>query len=195
MKVRLKQSAINLIIALGIVALIGLFDAFFGGAISAGLSSDSEWSAYDQRVNDSYQLLLGSMVLAGLILQIWLQNFDKRAAIFALTVFLLLAGYVEDSTYYIWLSLTQYPIEYFGQGLLEVETGFPERISGWIGWILRNWLRMPFDGFKMNAVVLMNFISIAGVFILFYLFEHEKEKERKFNGVMKAIFSDEDTDA
>jgi len=192
---KLKQSAINLVVVLGIVALIGLFDAVFGGIISSGLSSDSEWSAYDQRVNDGYQLLLGSMVLAGLILQMWFREFDRNIVIFALAIFLLLAGYVEDAMYYIWLSITQYPIEFFGQGLLEVETGFPERIAGWIGWIARNWLRLPFDGFEISAVVLMNFISIAGVFVLFYLFEREKERERKIDGVMKAIFSDEDTDA
>lgn len=190
----MKQSAINLIVVLGIVALIGLFDAFFGGIISSGLSSDSEWSAYDQRVNDGYQLLLGSMVLAGLILQVWFREFNRNIVIFALAVFLLLVGYVEDVLYYIWLTLTQYPIEYFGRGLLEVKTGFPEQISGWIGWILRNWFRVTFDGFKMSAIVLMNFVSIAAVFVLFYLFEREKEKQRKFDGVMKAIFSDGDTD-
>ncbi len=161
---KIKSVADDLLSALALVLLVAFFDALFGGAISAGLSTDDYWSQYDQFVNDVYQTVLGFAILIFAFF-IWKRT---ESPSFVLAFILLLVGYVEDILYYVLLFVTKFQIEAFSRQLVEVKTGFPETISGWLGWMLRNiFANHWFKGFDLPFVFALNIASILGsIFIL-----------------------------
>ena len=116
------------LLALNTLLLLSLYDALFGGGLSASLQFDG-WSSSDQWGNDFYQISFGVICFAtfGFVFK-----YDKIAA---LILVVMLLGYWEDLLYYLILPAFSPVFEW--RGLPEVNPGLPDEISGWIGLISR----------------------------------------------------------
>lgn len=123
--------------ALNALLVLSLYDALFGGGISAALKYDG-WYPIDQAGNDFYQASFGVVCLATFLL---VRRYDKIAA-WILAIMLL--GYWEDLFFY--LILPGFSPIFEWRGLPEVTFGLPEEISGWMGFVsrvLHLWLDTP----------------------------------------------------
>lgn len=141
--------------AMIIVAALALFDAIVNGAMSAAMRADG-WSKLDQATNDSYQFGFALIAAVAVVL---LQGKMNR-----LTVVLLLAGYVEDTLYYLLLPVVS-PLTEFLSGHPGSDYLFPEKVSGWLGWVGRNLFeeRVALDMwfvFIINAIFIVGAIAI-----------------------------------
>ena len=115
-----------------------LFDSIVGGTIAALLQIDG-WTPVDQQINNVYQLYYALVVAAALI---WLYSWTKRIRPVVATL-VLYAGYVEDVLFYLTIPIVNPLITLFTHGHpYRVPSGtlFPERISGWLGWVGRIFL-------------------------------------------------------
>lgn len=137
--------------AMIIVAALALFDAIVNGAMSSAMRADG-WSALDQAANDSYQFGFALIAAVAVIL---LQGTMNR-----LTVVLLLAGYVEDTLYYLLLPVVS-PLTEFLSGHPGPDYLFPEKVSGWLGWVGRNLFEEQV-ALDMWFVFIINAIFIVG---------------------------------
>lgn len=160
----LNQTAVKLIKALGIVALIALYDAIFGAGISAGLWPNI---TSQQAILDIWQCSLGVLVFSTLWL---LRRYDFDVAF---TVLILLIGYLEDTLYYLFLPITKYAVSFLSHGKLIVESGFPEVIGGYLGWLTRFFQIVPPISIPLWVVVAMNAGGLAVGWIL--LWKTDKE--------------------
>jgi len=129
------ERARDLQLALKVFFILVLFDALMGGSIAALLRVEG-WTALDQRINNVYQANYGLIVIATMS---WLYFFKNiRRPVWAMAV--LFAGYVEDSFFYLAVVIVNPFINLLTQGEAYHAAGgglFPERISGWIGWVGR----------------------------------------------------------
>jgi hypothetical protein len=153
----------HLKIALVTFLALALFDAILGGSISALLRIEG-WFPLDQRINDVYQLNYGIIITATLV---WLYS-QNRSTKPSLTIFVLFVGYVEDTLFYLLIPLVNPIIKFITKGVeFELETGtlFPEKISGWAGWMGRTFIGRNIS-FDMPVVFVFNFLAIVVVWLL-----------------------------
>jgi hypothetical protein len=142
---------------------LSIFDAIAGGALSAFLRIEG-WVPLDQRINDVYQLVYGAIVAASLL---WFY-FKIRLIKPILTIGLLYLGYVEDTLFYLLIPLVNPVIKFITKGVaFELATGglFPERISGWVGWIGRMFFGQNLS-FDFNTVLVFNAFALVAIFLL-----------------------------
>ena len=153
----------DLQLALKVFFILSLLDAVMGGSIAALLQVEG-WTPLDQRINNVYQANYGLIVIATLS---WLYFFKKiRKPVWAMAA--LFAGYVEDSLFYATIGIVNPFINFLTQGETYHAAGggfFPERISGWIGWIGR----MVFGhnvSFDLPVVFALNTFAIASAYVI-----------------------------
>ena len=153
----------HLTIVLGTFLALSIYDAILGGALAALLRIEG-WMPLDQRINDVYQLIYGTVVAASLL---WL--YSKTGLIKPpLTVWLFYFGFVEDTLFYLLIPLVNPVIKFITKGVgFELATGtlFPERISGWLGWIGRMFFGQDFS-FDFMTVLAFNALAIITVFLI-----------------------------
>ena len=154
-----NQTALKFSKALGIVALISLYDAIFGAGISAGLWPNI---TSQQVILDIWQCSLGVIVFFILYFG-WAKRYDFDVAF---TVLILLIGYLEDTLYYLFLPVTKYVVSFLSHGKLIVEPGFPEMIGGYLGWLTRFFGIVPSISIPLWMVVIMNIGGLAIGWIL-----------------------------
>lgn len=145
-------------IILQVFLALTLFDAIVNGAMTAALRSDG-WSRADQQATNAYQFGF-FLVIAALVSTL----FAKEAHRLAISTVVLLAGYVEDTVYYVFVQILG-PIIKLLSGNPVNEEFFPEKISGWIGWFDR----LIFNGgfsLAFPKVIAVNVIAIAATFII-----------------------------
>lgn len=143
------------------------FDALIGGAISTILRIDG-WIGLDQRLNDVYHLNYAIVIAATLA---WFYSrFRQIKALLGLAVLFL--GYLEDTLFYIFIPLVNPLIKFLTKGeSFRNASGelFPEKISGWIGWLGRMFLggNIAID---LLHVFVINAVAVAlAVFLAFYM--------------------------
>jgi hypothetical protein len=154
-----------------------LFDAVLGGAMSALLRIEG-WLPLDQRINDVYQLIYGTMVASTLgWLYLRLKSIKPIVAISILFI-----GYVEDTVFYLLIPLVNPIINFITKGVrFELATGtlFPERISGWIGWVGRMLFGQNIS-FEFTDALAFNAMAIVAVFLLWakgrLMMNHQAQK-------------------
>jgi len=155
-----KERVRHLNVALIAFILLAIVDAIIGGTVSARLQV-AGWTTRDQQFNNAYQLIYG-IIVAGMLG--WLY-FHTRAAKPVLVILILYLGYVEDTLFYLFIPLVNPLISVLANGTsYRVPTGalFPERISGWVGWVGRMvWGQNV--SFEISQVFLINILAIAAV--------------------------------
>jgi hypothetical protein len=139
-----------------------LFDVAAGGTIAAHLQVDG-WTVMDQRVNNNYQLFYGLLVAAA---GGWFY-FSTKSKRMILALVILFAGYVEDTLFYVFIPIVNPLIKIFSGGrAYQAPAGlFPERISGWVGWVGRILFGHNVS-FEMSVVFVINMIAILSAFLL-----------------------------
>jgi hypothetical protein len=146
---------------------LALFDAVIGGAVSALLSRDKNWTALDQRLNEIYQFTYATVIALTLIgLYIHLQQLRP-----ILAMIILFLGYVEDTLYYLFLPLVKPLINLITR--VEGRRGpigglFPKRIAGWIGWAGRIFFHKQV-ALKLSVVFLLNALAIFVVVVVWII--------------------------
>lgn len=158
-----KERVLRLNLALATFLLLALVDALIGGAISTRLQV-AGWTARDQEVNNAYQLIYGMIVALTLV---WL-FFHTRSLRPILAVLVLYAGYVEDTLFYLLIPIVNPVLKLLNSGATfrtPTDSLFPERISGWVGWVGRLiWGQNV--SFEMPVVFVMNTLAIGIVLLL-----------------------------
>lgn len=143
--------------------ILVLLDAVMGGSIAALLQAEG-WTALDQRINNVYQANYGMIVIATLSRLYFFKS--MRKAVLAMTVLFL--GYVEDTLFYVAVSVINPFINILTKGETYHAVGgglFPESISGWIGWVGR----MMFGhnvSLDLPVVFVLNAFAIASAYVI-----------------------------
>jgi hypothetical protein len=141
-----------------------LFDALIGGTISTILRIDG-WIGMDQRLNDVYHINYAIVIAATLA---WFYSrFKQIKTLLGLAALFL--GYVEDTLFYVFIPLVNPLIKFLTKGeIFRNASGelFPERISGWIGWLGRTFLGRNI-AFDLSDVFAFNAIAVLVVILLF----------------------------
>jgi len=153
----------DLQLALKVFSILVLLDALMGGSIAALLQVEG-WTPLDQRINNVYQTNYGMIVITTLS---WLYFFKKiKRPVWVMAA--LFAGYVEDTLFYVAIVAVN-PVIYLltkGETYHLPSSGlFPERISGWIGWIGR----MVFGqnvSFDLPVVFALNAFAISSAYVI-----------------------------
>ena len=161
----MKQTLKDFAKAFGVVLAISLFDAIIGAGISAGLWTNLR---NEQAVNDFWQLGL-ALVSFGVLLVVGWKNLDV-----GVSAGLMLSAYLEDTLYYSLLWLTKPIVFWLSNGILIVNTGFPDHVGGWIGWLTRFFQMTPAVEISLQVVLLLNAAGCATAWWLLYV-ENNKE--------------------
>lgn len=146
-------------LSLGIITGIALYDAVIGGWIETVL-----WPNIlsQQLIMDGYQA--GLSITIGLFLFLYIYKLNPRVCWASL---MLLVGYVEDTIYFLLLNISKYITYVISSGRVMPESGFPDGISGWLGWIWRSF-GMTFTKFPIEAVIGINLIFITITYIMLW---------------------------
>ncbi len=160
---RQQEPPKDLQLALKVFFILVLLDAVMGGSIAALLQVEG-WTPLDQRINNVYQANYGLIVVVTLS---WLYFFKGMRKV-VLTIATLFAGYVEDTLFYVAILIVNPFINLLTKGEtynLPSSGLFPERISGWIGWIGR----MVFGhnvSFDLSVVLALNAFAISSAYVI-----------------------------
>lgn len=156
----MKQTLKDFAKAFGVVLAISLFDAVIGAGISAGLWTNLR---NEQAVNDCWQLGL-ALVSFFVLLVVGNRNLDV-----GVSAGLMLSSYLEDTLYYSLLWLTKPIVFWLSNGILIVNTGFPDHVGGWIGWLIRFFQMTPAVEISLPVVLLLNAAGCATAWWLLYV--------------------------
>lgn len=161
---RIKQLGKDLFFVLCLVNTLALLDAYIGSIIShiVFMVRDNYGLIPAQVAVDSYQFLFGAFCL----LTLYAVSMTTGEWYRALATLLLLAAYAEDLLYYVWQFLTVKVIAELSHGTVIIEPGFPERISGWWGWLFRRF-GDHFEGLTpATALVLAISFAVLAIWVL-----------------------------